>query len=120
MQDKIQKLPKWAQDHIRNISRQRSEAIKALNDYTDNQTKSPFYSEHLLCLGEEGKNSFKKIYFQAYQMTVEHAGIKVNIYTSRDDSIEINYSGEGYSLENICLIPDSYQRIRLITKDNMS
>lgn len=45
--EQIGKLPRWAQAHIREITRQRDEAIDEYNKLTDNQTPSVFYANDL-------------------------------------------------------------------------
>ena len=37
------KLPAWAQEHIKELERERDIAIRALNDYVDNQTESAIF-----------------------------------------------------------------------------
>ena len=39
------KLPKWAQDYIKDIVRERE--VAALNDYVNEQTTSPFSRHHV-------------------------------------------------------------------------
>jgi len=36
--EQISKLPRWAQDHIKDLARQRETALEALNSHVDNQT----------------------------------------------------------------------------------
>ena len=43
MTEKIEKLSKWAQEHIRTLKYERDTAVRALNNYVDGQTESPFY-----------------------------------------------------------------------------
>lgn len=38
--ERIQKLPKWAQDHIIQLKREGTDAARKLKDYLDGQTKS--------------------------------------------------------------------------------
>lgn len=52
-QDKIAKLPRWAQEHIEKIGRERDQAINALNRFLDGQTPSGFYVDDCVCTGEE-------------------------------------------------------------------
>lgn len=58
------KLPKWAQEYIIEIERQREAAVKALNDAFDNQTLSRIFTEDIVCV-EKGAPSFFKKYIQA-------------------------------------------------------
>ncbi len=112
----ITKLPKWAQDHIRNLERERDTAIRGLNEYIDNQTKSPFYFSDYLCTGENAGPTSKVVYIQTNQMTVEHAGVQLDLLL-RDGYIDMNWSGE-HRVE-VAFIPQMHQSARLVSKENM-
>jgi hypothetical protein len=44
MDDKqFEKLPKWAEEHIKTIQRERDNAVRALNDYVNSQTPTEIY-----------------------------------------------------------------------------
>ena len=48
----VEKLPKWAQDYIKDLIRERENAVTILNDFQNSQTVSRvFYDEHA-CTGE--------------------------------------------------------------------
>jgi hypothetical protein len=59
------KLPKWAQDHIKDLQRQRDEAVKTLNRSLDSQTKTAIWFEQHPCTGEQKGPSFKRSYVQS-------------------------------------------------------
>jgi hypothetical protein len=113
----LNKLPKWALQKITDLIRERETAIRALNEHLDNQTVSPFYSDDYEILGEKVGPSSKIKYFQAHKMKVRHAGVDLDIYL-RDEYIQIKY-GVGYSMQDVCLQPESYQQFKLISKNNM-
>ena len=111
-EEKIKKLPKWAQAYIAKLNRERETAIRSLNKSLDEQTESPFYFYELPSIGGP-----KKKYVQTCRMSVKYAGVILNI--SLRDSIQIRWGGGEYELEQIALIPDSYQSARLVAKENM-
>ena len=115
--EKIAKLPKWAQDHIRDIQRQRDIAVRALDQYTDNQTPSPFYVQEMECV-EKGAPKFYTRYIHGHRMNVIHQGIELQILL-RDDHIDLSWSGYEKSMAEIAMIPASFQRVRLLAKDRM-
>jgi len=45
----LSKLPKWAQEYIREVEMQRDAARRELNAFTDNQTESKVWTEGLVC-----------------------------------------------------------------------
>ena len=116
IEEKIKKLPKWAQEHINQIERERENSVRSLNEYIDNQTESPFSVSDLLC--EDKGVSFKKRYIQAYKMDVNHAGIHFQIIT-RDDELDISWGTNDNSMNEVAFIPTSFQKAKIKTKENM-
>jgi hypothetical protein len=112
------KLPKWAQEHIRDLERQRDESITALNEYVDRQTESAFYYDDYVSTGEEQGPSNKRSYIQTRQITVEYAGIELNIRTV-DNEIRLQWNDTKRHLDYIALIPWSFQNAILVSKENM-
>jgi len=109
----LEKLPKWAQEYIRDLEHERETAINALNQHLDNQTPSPFYVDELVSTGEQQGPSHKRRHFQAHRMTVGHAGVELNILLRHDDRIELSWFGDNH-MRNIGIVPRSYQSIDLI------
>lgn len=120
--EQIAKLPRWAQDHLNNISRERDAAIRSLNEFCDNQSPSPFYIEDHPCTGETSGPSRKRIYIQAHAITVEWAGVILNIdandYGNRKNEIEISWStAEG--TRDVAMVPRCFNAVIIKTKENM-
>jgi hypothetical protein len=121
---KISKLPLWAQDHIRNLERERETAIRALNEYCDIQTPSPFYCEEYESTGEDQGPTLKRRYFQGDRLSIEWKNITAEVYLRTegpqgDSSIEISWDSEGQTGKEIAMIPKSFQRVALVAKENM-
>lgn len=114
----ISKLPKWAQEHISNLERQKDTAIKALNDYCDDQTESAFFFSDNLCTGENNGPTEKIKYIQAYKLSVIYEGVYLEVML-RDKCIELSWSNKRYGAGEVACIPSSYQQARLVSKDNM-
>lgn len=116
----IKKLPKWAQEHIKNISRERDVAIRALNEFVDNQTPSSIFYDEWVCTGEEVGPSTKKKYIQYYKMSFEHAGVFLDVNLHSDDCIDLKWSVSGeLNCREVAMIPTSFQNVRLVSKENM-
>jgi hypothetical protein len=113
--DEIVKLPKWAQQHIESLTRQRETAVRELNEYIDNQTPSKFYSDNLVCTGEvkSGGPISKRQYHQCYTMTIEHAGIQLRVTAFDEKEISLQYGSVEYSGGDVLLIPTSYNCLKL-------
>lgn len=116
----IKKLPKWAQEHITTLERERDIAIRALNDYCDSQTPSVIYVDEYKSTGEERGPSSKRRYFNGQRVTVEFADIKLDIYAgSYGNFISLQWQTSNRSNDDVALIPESFCRARLVSKNNM-
>lgn len=124
--DKLPKLPKWAQDHIRHIERERETAIQALNQYIDSQSEAPFYTDDVLCTGEDTGPTFKRRYFQGHKITAEHAGLRLRILLSsqhdsqREHGIELSWEAiDKRAGTLVAMVPKSFHQVELVAKENM-
>lgn len=124
MTEKIAKLPRWAQDHIRDIQRHRMVAVRALNEYIDSQTPSAMYVNEYECTGEEQRGSFKRRYVQGRTLTIDHSGVRLAIIL-RDESagdrpcIDLQWHDAERDSAHVALIPSSFQKASLMSKGNM-
>jgi hypothetical protein len=114
----ISKLSIKVQEYIKTLQIERATALRALNEFVDNQTKSPFFIKDSFCTGEKTGPTQKICYIQTNRITVEHGEISLEVRL-RDETIEIKWGGLNYNLKNIALIPYSYQCVRLISKKDM-
>ena len=119
MEEKIKKLPKWVQNNIKSLERERESAINKLNEYIDNQTPSSVFYEDLVCTGEQQGPSNKRKYIQSHRIEFEHDGVYCAV-TLRKGYVQINWSGgERWGSRDVAMIPESYQSIRIVSKEKM-
>ena len=111
-------LPKWAQEQIRTLERERDNAVAVLNKWQDSQTPSSIWTDEALCIGEGKGPSFKKRYIQGYKAEFLHAGVHLSILL-RDTCIDVSWSAPNHGMDEIALVPESYQKCRLVSRDNM-
>ena len=112
------KLPRWARDHIVAIERERSVAVSRLNEFTDNQTESACYATVYACTGEEQGPTNRKVYFNAKEsITIEHAGVHLDVSFYKEDGINLRYRGKNHS--DIALMPVCHGSITLSTPDKL-
>jgi hypothetical protein len=110
----LDKLPKWAREHIRKIEQERDNAIKALNDFRDDQTPSPIYTEDLVCTGETRGPSVKRRYIQDVDLKIEFEGIRVDITLyPREKAIRISYGNADRRIEDVAMIPRSTNHVSI-------
>ena len=117
--DQVEKLPKWAQEYIKDLDRRVVIAERTLNKYVDSQTPSNVYYEDMVCVGG-GSPEFKTKYIQTSRMTFEHEGVQLDIYLRPQDGINLQWStpkqlGSG----EVAMIPVCFNKVRLVSKENM-
>lgn len=107
------KLPKWAQDHIRNLERERETAIRTLRDFEDTQTKSRISYSDLLCIGERSGPSDITRYVQARRMR----------FAVGKGYIEVGYNNHGelqvQSDAGVVFTADAHNTLTLYPEDRI-
>lgn len=121
--NEISKLPKWAQGHFADITRQRDAAVQALKQFEDEQTPSDIFFEDMICDGENIGPTPRKRFIQSHDVNIVAHGVHLRVSTqyglTNDESIILQWdTGRGLTGE-VAFIPVSYQCARLITKDKM-
>lgn len=118
--EQMAKLPRWAQEHINEITRQREVAIKALNEWTDAQTPAPFFFDDMQCTGEKTGPTDRRRYVQTHRMIVEHKGVRLDIALRQDgDGIDLQWDTPGRSCRMVACVPRTFQGMELVAKENM-
>lgn len=115
--EQIAKLPRWAQEHIRDLTRQREAAIGQLTQFTDEQTPSPIYIDEWASTGESKGPTPRKRYIQSDQVRFEYAGLRLEV-SIKSDNIRLRWSTQGIP-NDVAFIPESFCQARLTTKENM-
>lgn len=115
----LAKLPKWAQDHIVTIERERKVALDALNAYIDTSTPSCFSVKELESTGEKQGPVFKQRFIQTRKVKVEYLGVELAVNVHSDEGISLQWSGVGHTLEHVAFVPTSFQSAILIPRSKM-
>jgi C4-dicarboxylate-specific signal transduction histidine kinase len=126
-QEQIAKLPQWAQRHIETLDRQREAALRALRQFTDEQTASPFSFDEHACIGNRGPDTFTR-FVQARVMTVSHAGVMLTVRCWEPNEIGLQWGAydEGgprsrayMQQDEVAFVPASFQSARLVAHQHM-
>jgi hypothetical protein len=122
--EQIEKLPKWAQEHMRDLQRQRDTAVAALRKWTDSQTESPISIMEYECTGETQGPSRYDRYVHAHGLTIKWHGIRLDVRLNDDGpqhecGIGLQWSDVHQRSLQIAMVPKSYQSVDLIAKENM-
>ena len=113
----IEKLPKWAQEKVRNLERERDVAVRKLREWEDSQTPSPFQFWDHVCDGDQGTGPSRRVqYVQAHTMDVVHNGVRLSVIL-RDEGIDLQYDAERRHMGRVSLVPKSYQQVMLEAVD---
>lgn len=105
----IAKLPKWAQQHIKDLKRERDIAVRALNEWTDTQTPGPIFVDELVSTGEQQGPSTKRRYITGRRVSVEWLGVHLDVLL-RDQAIDLQWSGLNSVHQDVAFIPRSYMQ----------
>jgi len=117
--EQIAKLPKWVQDHIRDLERRTKVAERAVKEYGDTQTVSNVFYEDFLCIGG-GSPKITRKYVQSDRITVLRDDIRLDVLLRQEEpGIEVWWSDEDRGMREIAMVPTSFQKMRLLRKDHM-
>jgi hypothetical protein len=89
--DRITKLPKWAQDRFATLTRKAHRAEQKLSEYMDDQTPSKVWHENF--------TSGSKQFVQTEKITIEHADVVLDVTLFEDEPIKLSWrpSGGGFA-----------------------
>lgn len=107
--EKVAKLPKWAQEHIKNLDRALEATERALQEYVDEQTPSPIEVSDVVC---GSRTRSVKRYVQATSIKVTSAGVKATVSTD-EKGISVMYEGKNRASGDVALIPRASNSIFL-------
>lgn len=119
--EQLAKLPKWAQEHIADLTRQMDVAKRTLNEFTDSQTPSDFYVEEMLCLTEGNQNNkFVKRYIQSHKVDVEHDGVRLTILLRQDEKgIDLQWYSADRHMSEVAMVPLGFNKVKIVAKELM-
>lgn len=115
--EQIAKLPKWAQEYIVRLERDRDDARRTEKAYRDEQTPSPFFQEY------QGNGLNELRYIQAHTICVQWRGVRLRVdahgYGNRGEGIHLQWEDENRSMAECAFIPQSFQSARIVSKKDM-
>lgn len=116
LNQKIAKLPTWAQKHIELLTRQRDDARADEKKYLDEQTESPFFVQYC------GPKNDTKRYVQAHTMTVRWGGVVLRVDAHdfnkmNGPGIQLRWESEKHN--DVALVPMHHQACRLVAKEDL-
>lgn len=118
-QEQLAKLPKWAQEYIAYIERQRFVAVRALDEFRDEQTPSPFYFQDHSCTGDKSGPVERKRYIQTHSIIVKWRGVELTVDANSGHGLRLQWNGDNSHMGEVAFVPTSYQSAKLIGKEDM-
>jgi hypothetical protein len=105
----IEKLPVWAQDHIKHLQSERDSAVKKLIEFQDEQTESSVFIQDHVCIGEgthglepdptkKGGPTFLRRYLQTkrVQFALPRSEMEMEVFVNEEEQrVEIR-APKGY------------------------
>ena len=114
--DKYEKLPKYARNHIEALRRD----VTRLNEKVDRMvdkavSTKAWVDDYAEDIGRDRE------YIQGDRITINHEGVWLRVSFYEDKSIRLSWSGGRFehSMDEVALIPESYQQARLVSKENL-
>lgn len=118
--DQISKLPRWAQEHIATLERERFVSVRALNEYQDSQTESPFRYWDYIPTGETSGPTQKTRFIQTNKIEAHWAGVELTILLRHgSDEIDMHWGAQNRAISEVAMIPYSFGSVRLKSKESM-
>ena len=120
MQDKIEKLPKWAQDHIKKIERERDAAQAVLKKAIDEQTPSPVYVDEWNVTPRVRRN----VQTTSNRVCFDYKNVHLEVFLpydgdgQREEGIELTFGlieGRGQAV----VFPSGYGKLAIISPEKM-
>ena len=100
--EQIAKLPKWAQEQLKDFDRRAFVAERSLREYRDSLTPSDIFVEEYD--GEQSK--MVKRFIQSHKVTIERNGVHLEIILRQEEKgIDITYWTEDRWVKEIALVP---------------
>jgi len=107
----LTKLPKWAQEHIKDLQMQRDTAVSVVEEHCETQVPSPFKFESLSC--ETSPPSHRTFYVDAHGLVVTHNGVELSIILRDNIDLQWGVAG-GFRLNGeVSFVPISYMMASL-------
>jgi len=114
--EQIEKLPKWAQEHIKDLDRRAFVSERSLREYRDSLTPSEFFVEEY---DADLKKMVRK-YVQTNKIAVERNKIHLEIILRQDENgIDVTWWSEDRLTREIALVPKGFNSISIVGKDQM-
>ena len=110
--EQLARLPKWAQEHIRHITRTCRNLQDAINAAVDSQTPSPIWVDEMInTMGD--RTVFKKRFVQSDSVCFLHKGVHLTVRLI-EDSITLAWNAEtNHGCYPLCFVPTSFQQARI-------
>lgn len=118
MDERVAKLPKWAQERMAQLERGRDEMKRLLDEFQRGHQDGKILISEMYHDGDNTQVTDHRL--AGHRVEIEHAGCRLSVNVGRDDEIFLSWSaGTGIiSLGDCCFIPTGYQQAKLVHPGN--
>lgn len=120
--EQIEKLPKWAREHVESLTREVSTWKDAALRFSKEQPESPFYIDDWT----NGARIKQFIPSSVNTISCDYAGVHMDMFLPQDNDgqrfygPEIRFSEIGkHTFSNVAAVPTARGIIQLVHKDNL-
>ena len=114
--EQIARLPKWAQEHIRDLEGHKDIAQRKLREYLETQEQTNCWTDELVCMKNSGPEWVRR-YFKVANIEVAHKGVHLTVsgLRSEDNDIRLSWRPVGNGGNgSVAFTPWAYQQARLV------
>lgn len=121
-QKQLESLPKWAQSHIENLTRDRDKLSRLLDKQMSTQEVTPIWTMVHRPADEPTNRApvTDRLYYPIeHSFMIEWEGIKVDVIL-REGCIDFQFDPAGKCASgDVCIRPVSYNKLEVLHRDNM-
>lgn len=115
-QEQFDRLPKYAQRHIRELERRTEIAARIVDRMQEEQPRTNISTSELDNI--DGKQVYRERFFQANHLTIQQNGVRLTIegLWKDDQDIRLSWgpSGSMSGLGTIAFVPTAHQQAKLV------
>jgi len=106
LDERVSKLPVWAQDHINDLERDVRNTRRRLDRFLDTQTPTKVWVEDYV--------AGVKSYVPDDRVVISHQGVTLEVNARGDEGIRLQWRPQGtHGLGELSFVPVSYQQARI-------
>lgn len=116
MRERVERLPQWAQEYIKDLKREREAALKTLAELLDTHKKGQWTFHTVM---PTRPITFETFTVDACRCEVKHLGVNLSIILSAEEFRLSWGAGDRLAGGDVAFIPTGRQQANLVSKERM-